>query len=193
MDEGKLRKAWFAVSTYTGHENLVKDNLEKRKTSTETDFSDKVFRIIVAEQQELERDDNGQVKKDKQGNEKMKTVNLYPGYVFVECIMTNEVWFMIRNTPDVTGFVGSSGGGAKPFPIPMKQMSFVLRRAGIDDESAILGIKAGDPIKVVSGPFEGTKAKIIDIDQENKEATIEIMLFGRSQPTKIALRDIEKI
>lgn len=103
-----ISKNWYVVNTYSSHENKVKDNLEKRIESH--NLQDYIFRIIVAEHEVP-------VMKNGQPTGKTKMKNLYPGYVFIEMIMTDEAWFMVRNTPGVTGFIGSSGGGAKPFPV----------------------------------------------------------------------------
>ena len=105
-----MEKQWYVVNSYSGHEDKVKANLERRVVSM--GLEDYVFRIIVAEVEQP-------VLKDGQPTGKTKLKNLYPGYVFIEMIMTDEAWFMVRNTPGVTGFVGSSGGGTKPFPIPV--------------------------------------------------------------------------
>ena len=99
-------KRWYVVNTYSGHENRVKDNLEKRVESM--GIQDSLFRVLVAEEPEIEI---------KNGKEVEKMRNIFPGYVFVEMKMTDEAWYVVRNTPGVTGFIGSSGGGAKPFPV----------------------------------------------------------------------------
>ena len=107
-------KQWYVVNTYSGHERNVADYLEKRRDSMM--LQDYVFRIVVAEYTEPV------LNKDGKPTNRVKTKNLYPGYVFIEMIMTDDAWFMVRNTPGVTGFVGSSGGGTKPFPIPREEI-----------------------------------------------------------------------
>jgi transcriptional antiterminator NusG len=116
-DENETR--WYVVNTYSGHENRVKENLEKRVETM--GIQDSLYRIIVAEEPEIE------IKGDKKV-EKMH--NLFPGYVFVEMKMTDEAWYVVRNTPGVTGFIGSSGGGAKPFPVAPDEMESILKRMG---------------------------------------------------------------
>ena len=118
MTETANKKEWYVVNTYAGHENRVKDNLEKRLETM--GISENLFRIVVAEETQIE------VK-----NEKSKEVvkNIFPGYLFVEMIMTDEAWYVVRNTPGVTGFIGSSGGGAKPFPVKqdeIEKIGFVI-------------------------------------------------------------------
>ena len=102
----EINKEWYVVNTYAGHENRVKENLLRRVETM--GIEDNLFRILVAEEEEIEY---------KNGKKVTKMKNLYPGYLFVEMIMTDEAWYIVRNTPGVTGFIGSSGGGAKPFPV----------------------------------------------------------------------------
>ena len=119
-------KAWYVVNTYSTHERKVADNLKRRVESMGLD--ELIFRIVVAEQEVP-------VMKDGLPTGKTRMKNLYPGYVFVEMIMTDYAWYVVRNTPGVTGFVGSSGKGTKPFPVPREQVEPVLKRMGMVDES----------------------------------------------------------
>lgn len=180
----ELEKYWYVVNTYSGHENKVKINLERRVESM--DLSDKIFRIIVAETEE-------QVLKNGVPTGKVKMKNLYPGYVFIEMIMTDEAWFMVRNTPGVTGFVGSSGGGAKPFPVPNEQIEPVLKRMGMVDKSMYSRYSVGDLVKVLHGPLEGSDGHIIQIDQETGIVTVETIFFGRATTIEVEFSDIDKI
>ncbi|MBQ0036892.1 MAG: transcription termination/antitermination protein NusG, partial [Firmicutes bacterium] len=138
------QKQWYVVNTYAGHENRVKDNLEKRLETM--GISENLFRIVVAEETQIE------VK-----NEKSKEVvkNIFPGYLSIEMIMTDEAWYVVRNTPGVTGFIGSSGGGAKPFPVKQDEMEKILRRIGQSDKSIEVDFAIGDNVKILSGPFSG--------------------------------------
>lgn len=120
MTESK--KEWYVVNTYAGHENRVKENLQRRVDTM--GISDYLFRILVAEEPEIEY---------KNGKKVEKMHNLFPGYLFVEMIMTDEAWYIVRNTPGVTGFIGSSGGGAKPFPVSPEEIDSILRRIGMSD------------------------------------------------------------
>ena len=127
MANNLSQKAWYVATTYSSHENKVAENIRRRITSF--NLEDQVFRVIVAEEKVIVKD-----KKDKNGNPKEKVVNLYPGYLFVEMIMTDESWYMVRNTPGVTGIIGSSGGGTKPTPVPANEMEAVLKRIGLVDQ-----------------------------------------------------------
>lgn len=178
-------KQWYVVNTYSGHERNVADYLEKRRDSMM--LQDYVFRIVVAEYTEPV------LNKDGKPTNRVKTKNLYPGYVFIEMIMTDDAWFMVRNTPGVTGFVGSSGGGTKPFPIPREEIEPVLKRMNIEDADMYSDYEVGDVVRVLSGTFEGSEGKIDIVDTENSEVTISIIFFGRTTSITVKFSEIEKI
>lgn len=174
------KKEWYVVNTYAGHENRVKDNLEKRLETM--GISDNLFRIVVAEETQIE------VK-----NEKSKEVvkNIFPGYLFVEMIMTDEAWYVVRNTPGVTGFIGSSGGGAKPFPVAQEEMDDILRRIGQSDKKIDVEFHVGDNVQIVSGPFSGMEGIVDSMNDQAQIATVLIILFGRETPTDINYIDLK--
>ena len=167
-----MEKLWYVVNTYSGHENKVKEKLEARTESM--GMQDYIFRVIVPETTEVEVKD---------GVKKEKVKKMFPGYVLVEMIMTDDAWFMVRNTPDVTGFVGSSGKGTKPFPIPNEEIEPVLKRMNIIDENMFSNYKVGDHIRIISGSFENSEGTIESIDSETKKVSVSILFFGR--PTTI--------
>ena len=177
-------KAWYVVNTYSTHENKVKENLRRRVESM--GLEDLIFRIIVAEQEVP-------VMKDGVPTDKTRMKNLYPGYVFVEMIMTDYAWYVVRNTPGVTGFVGSSGKGTKPFPVPREQVEPVLKRMGMVDESMYDRYKEGDLIKVIHGPLEGTEGHILSINRETGAVEVETVFFGRSTKVEVDFSEIERI
>ena len=177
-------KSWYVVNTYSGHENKVAENLKRRVESM--DLQDYIFRIIVAEQEEP-------VLKEGLPTGKTKMKNLYPGYVFIEMCMTDEAWYMVRNTPGVTGFVGSSGGGAKPFPVPREQIEPVLKRMGVVDESMYSRYEVGDYVKILRGTLEGSEGTIESIDTESGLVKVSIVFFGRSTTVEVEFTEIEKI
>ena len=125
------------------------------------------------------------------GKTRMK--NLFPGYVFVEMVMTDYAWFVVRNTPGVTGFVGSSGKGTKPFPIPREQIEPVLKRMGMVDETMYDHYSEGDMVKIIHGPFEGTEGRIISINKENGVVVVETIFFGKSSNVEVEFSSIDKI
>ncbi len=176
------KKEWYVVNTYAGHENRVKDYLEKRLETM--GIADNLFQIIVAEETQIEV-------KNKKSKEVVK--NIFPGYVFVEMIMTDEAWYVVRNTPGVTGFIGSSGGGAKPFPVAKSEIENVLRRIGKSDKNVEVQFKVGDTVKILSGPFSGMEGIVDSMNDQTQVATVLIILFGRETPTDINYIDLEKV
>ncbi|MBR4421964.1 MAG: transcription termination/antitermination factor NusG [Erysipelotrichaceae bacterium] len=181
MPEQLNKKEWYVVNTYAGHENRVKDNLEKRLETM--GISENLFRIVVAEETQIE------IKNDKS---KEVVKNIFPGYLFVEMIMTDEAWYVVRNTPGVTGFIGSSGGGAKPIPVKQEEIDRILRRIGQSDAAIEVDFTVGDTVKILSGPFSGMEGKIESMNDQNQVATVLIILFGRETPTDINYVDLAK-
>lgn len=175
------KREWYVVNTYAGHENRVKENLEKRLETM--GIADNLFQILVAEETELEFKNGKKI-------EKMK--NLFPGYLFVEMIMTDDAWYVVRNTPGVTGFIGSSGGGAKPFPVADEEIESILRRIGKAGKRLNIDFGVGDTIRILSGPFAGMEGIIDAMNDQTQIATVLTILFGRETPTDISYNDLEK-
>ncbi len=180
MAEGK--KEWYVVNTYAGHENRVKENLQRRVETM--GLQDCLFRIVVAEVTEIEY---------KNGKEVEKVKNLFSGYLFVEMIMSDEAWYIVRNTPGVTGFIGSSGGGAKPFPVAEDEIESILRRLGMSDRKIQIDFKVGDRVKILSGAFAGVEGNVEELHDDTQIAVVMTILFGRETPTEIGYGDLEKI
>ena len=174
-------KKWYVVNTYSGHENKVKEKLEMRASSM--NMEDKICRIIVPEEKVVETKD---------GVEKEKIKKLFPGYILVEMVMTDEAWFVVRNTPGVTGFIGSSGKGAKPTPLQPYEVENILNSMGISRIDASTELKEGDQIKIIEGPFVGMTGKIESIDLENKVINALVDLFGQETSIEVELSQIDK-
>lgn len=180
----QIEKQWYVVNTYSSRENKVKENLEKRVETQ--NLQDVIFRVLVAEQEVP-------VMKDGKPTGKTKTKNIYPGYVFIEMIMTDEAWYVVRNTPGVTGFIGSSGKGAKPFPVAQEEVDAVLRRLGRQDVNVQVDFEVGDRVEITNGAFKNSEGVIEAMDEEKKEATVLLILFGRETPTEIPYMDLKKV
>lgn len=191
---GSGQKAWYIVTTYSGYENKAKENLENRVKAL--GHEDEVFRIIVAERPEPVIDkDTGKQKMvvNKETGElepKFKMKNAYPGFLFIEMIMTNETWYMVRNTPRVTGIVGSSGQGNLPTPVPAREMEPVLKSINIVDNTMYDRYSVGDLVKILEGPFSDTEGKITSIDKESGTVKIDIAFFGRIQSIEVQFSEI---
>ncbi|MFV0380024.1 MAG: transcription termination/antitermination protein NusG [Anaerorhabdus sp.] len=178
----ETQKRWYVVNTYAGHENRVKDNLLRRVESM--GITEYLFQIIVAEETEIEFKNGKEVKKQK---------NLFPGYLFVEMIMTDDAWYVVRNTPGVTGFIGSSGGGAKPFPVSPEEIDAILRRIGMQEGKISINFEVGDIVKVLTGPFNGMEGKVSQLNDQTQSASVLILLFGRETPTDVGYAELEKV
>lgn len=175
-------RRWYVVNTYSGHENKVKENLEKRVESM--GLQDCLFNIVIPEHVETEIKDGKKIN---------KTKNMFPGYVLVEMIMTDEAWYVVRNTSGVTGFIGSSGGGAKPFPLQKHEIDPILKRMGIQTSLVEINYGEGDEVKVLSGPFAGKQGKVESIDREKEVATVLVDFLGNATPMEMELIQLEKV
>ena len=174
-------KKWYVVNTYSGHGNKVKEKLEMRAESM--GLQDYIFRIIVPEQTVIE---------EKDGVTKEKVKKMFPGYVLVEMVMSDEAWFVVRNTPGVTGFIGSSGKGAKPTPLQPYEVETILNNMGISRIDAPNELKEGDKIKIIDGPFVGMTGTIESIDLENKIVNALVDLFGQETSIEVELKQIDR-
>ncbi|MCJ8009743.1 transcription termination/antitermination protein NusG [Lederbergia wuyishanensis] len=177
-----MEKNWYVVHTYSGYENKVKANLEKRVESM--GMQDKIFRVIVPEDEETDF---------KNGKKKVVKRKVFPGYVLVEIIMTDDSWYVVRNTPGVTGFVGSSGSGSKPTPLLPEEISFILKRMGLEEKRIDVKFEPGETVTVKEGPFANFTGKIEDMDQTKGKARVMVNMFGRETPVELDFTQIEKI
>lgn len=178
-----MEKEWYVVNTYSGHENKVKEKLEMRASSM--GMEDYIFRVVVPEETVVET--------SKDGSEKEKKVKMFPGYILVEMIMTDEAWFIVRNTPGVTGFIGSSGKGAKPFPLTKAEVDKILgsmnmSRIDIENELA-----ENDSVKVKSGAFANMFGKVKKIDMQKQMIEVALDLFGQETMVEVGFEEIEKM
>ena len=175
-----MKKEWYVVSTVSGHEYKVKEKLENRINSM--DLGQNVFRVIVPEQTEVEYKD---------GVKKEKVKKMFPGYVLVEMIMSDEAWFIVRNTQGVTGFIGSSGKGAKPIPLLPQEVDRVLGSMGMSRMDISKDIKEGNKVKIVDGPFKDMVGKIANVDLKQQKLNVLIDLFGQETPVEVELSQVE--
>ena len=181
-EENKEPKRWYVVNTYAGHENRVKDNLEKRiKTMG---MEDNLFNVVVAEETEIDYKNGKKIEKKK---------NIFPGYIFVEMIMSDDAWYQVRNTPGVTGILGSSGGGAKPLPVADEEMENVLRKLGMSEQKIVVNFQVGDRVRIMSGPFTNVEGTIESMNNDTEVATVLTIMFGHETPTEISYMDLEKV
>lgn len=170
-----MEKLWYVVNTYSGHEDSVKEKLMQRASSM--GFDDYIFRVIVPTETIVET--------TKDGKKKEVQKKLFPGYVLVEMIMTDEAWYVVRNTPGVTGLLGSSGKGAKPTPIPPEEIEKILVNMGMSRVDADTELKKGTKVDIVDGPFKGMSGVVDTVDNDNNRLTVIIDLFGQETPVEL--------
>lgn len=166
---------WYVVHTYSGHENKVKVNIEKLVENRE--MQDLVLSVVVPTEDVIEL---------KNGQRKIKTRKMFPGYVLIKMIVTNESWYLVRNTQGVTGFVGH---GSEPVPLTIDE----VRRMGIEKIIVEMDIKVGDSVKVINGPFEGFMGNISSFDEEKQTMRVLISMFGRDTLVELEYAQIDKL
>ena len=176
-----MDKQWYVVNTYSGHENKVKEKLEMRAESM--DMQDYIFRIIIPEEKVVEVKD---------GVTKEKVKKMFPGYILVEMVMTDEAWYVVRNTPGVTGFIGSSGKGAKPTPLQPYEVDKILGNMGISRMNIDTELNEGAKVKIIAGPFQGMFGTIDEVDLPNSKVSLTVDLFGQETSVEVELSQIEK-
>lgn len=184
MSDVLAEKQWYVVNTYSGHEQKVKTNLERRIVSM--GMQDFIFNVSIAEQEVP-------ILKDDKPTGKTKKKNMFPGYVYVEMIMSDAAWYVVRNTPQVTGFVGSSGGGTKPIPVPREQIEPVLKLMGLLNKDMYTDYTVGTLVKITHGPLAGSEGSIVEVFVEQAKVRVSVLFFGRVQEVEIDFADIEKI
>jgi len=173
-----VEKAWYVIHTYSGYENKVKANLERRVASM--GMEDLIFRVLVPMEEEYEYKD---------GKRKLTKKKVYPGYVLVEMIMTDDSWYVVRNTPGVTGFVGP---GSKPIPLQEGEIETILRRMGVVEPRPKLDFSIGEMVRVIRGPFENFSGTIEEINPERGKLKVLVSMFGRETPVELEYNQVEK-
>lgn len=166
---------WYVIHTYSGHENKVKVNLEKLVENR--GMQDLVLQVIVPTEDRVEFKDNQRV---------VKTRKIFPGYVIVKMIVTNESWYLVRNTQGVTGFVGQ---GSEPIPLTDEE----VRRLGIEKTVIVLDIVEGDSVKIISGPFKGFTGVVEEVNPDRQTLKTRVDMFGRATPVEVEFDQVDKI
>lgn len=175
-----MDKKWYVVHTYSGYENKVKTNLEKRVQSME--MEDKIFRVLVPMEDEVET--------ARDGKKRLVKKKVFPGYVLVEMVVTDDSWYVVRNTPGVTGFVGS---GTKPIPLEDHEIRRILRQLGGDEVKVRINFELGQSVRIISGPFENFAGTIEEINQEKQKVKVRVSLFGRETPVELDYTQVDAI
>lgn len=170
---------WYVIHTYAGYENAVARNLKQRIESY--DMQDKIFNVIVPTEKKIK------IKAGKRVEEEEK---IYPGYVLVEMIVTDDSWYVVRNTPRVTGFVGS---GVYPVPLDKKEVDGLFARMSADRVTHTINLIENDAVLIVDGPFKELEGKVSEIDEERGKVKVLVSMFGRETPVELDFLQVKKI
>ena len=177
-----MKKEWYVVTTVTGYEYKVKEKLEMMINSME--LHKNIYRVVVPEQKIVEVKD---------GVKKEKVKKMLPGYVLVEMVMSDEAWYIVRNTQGVTGFIGSSGKGAKPIPLLPNEVDDILGTMGLSRIDASKELEPGKKVRILEGPFKDMEGTIESVDMKTQKLNVNVDLFGQVTKVEVDLSEISSI
>jgi transcriptional antiterminator NusG len=172
-------RRWYVLHTYSGYEENVAQNLKQRIESL--DMEDKIFNILIPTEKKI---------KIRNGKRKVSEEKIFPGYILVEMIVTDESWYIVRNTPNVTGFIGT---GTIPTPIREEEVEALKKRMGVEDPKFQIDIVIGSPVKINEGPFKNMEGKVTSIDEAKGKVKVSVNLFGRETPVELDFLQVKKI
>ncbi|MDO8560532.1 MAG: hypothetical protein G01um101431_79 [Parcubacteria group bacterium Gr01-1014_31] len=172
-------RRWYVIHTYSGYEENVKRNLEQRIESM--DMEDKIFSVLIPTEKKI---------RIKNGRRKIVTEKIFPGYVLVEMIVDDNSWYVVRNTPNVTGFIGS---GTTPTPISDDEIHELQKRMGVEEPTYTIDVVAGAPVRIVDGPFKNYEGKVANVDKARGKIKVLISVFGRETPVELDFLQVKKI
>ena len=176
LDQGRR---WYVLHTYSGYEENVAQNLKQRIESM--DMEDKIFNILIPTEKKI---------KIKNAKRKIVEDRIFPGYVMVEMFVNDDSWYVVRNTPNVTGFIGT---GTAPTPISEKEIKELQKRMGVDEPKFKIDVSVGSPVKITDGPFKNLEGKITNIDESKGKVKVSVSMFGRETPVELDFLQIKKI
>lgn len=173
------QKKWYVLHTYSGYEDAVAHNLKQRIESL--DMGDKIFNVLVPKEKKI---------KIKGGKKQVVEEKIYPGYVLVEMIVTDDSWYVVRNTPRVTGFIGA---GTTPVSISEEEIKTLQKRMGVEEPTYKIDVEVGDAVKITDGPFKDFDGKISEIDAARGRIKVLVNMFGRETPVELDFLQVKKI
>lgn len=174
-----LGRRWYVLHTYSGYEENVKRNLEQRIETF--DMGERIFSVLVPKEKKI---------KIKNGKRTTVEEKIFPGYVLVEMVVTDDSWYVVRNTPNVTGFVGS---GTTPTPIDQKEMDSLQSRMGVEEPSHKIDVQVDDPVQIIDGPFKGFEGKVNNVDEGRGKIKVLVNMFGRETPVELDALQVKKM
>ena len=172
-------RRWYVLHTYSGYEENVAYNLKQRIETL--DAGDKIFNVLVPIEKKI---------KIKNGKRKVVEEKIFPGYVLVEMIVTDESWYIVRNTPNVTGFIGV---GTVPTPISEKEVQGLMKRMGVDEPKFKIDIEIGEVVKINDGPFKNFEGKVVEVDESRGKIKVLVSMFGRETPVELDALQVKKM
>lgn len=172
-------RRWYVLHTYSGYEENVSRNLRQRIESL--GMEDKIFNILIPTEKKI---------KIKNGRRRVVTEKIFPGYVMVEMIVTDDSWYVVRNTPNVTGFIGT---GTTPTPISEEEMRSIQKRMGVEEPKYKIDVTVDSPVKIVDGPFKDFEGKVSQVDEVRGKVKVLVSMFGRETPVELDFLQIKKI
>jgi len=173
------KRYWYAIHTYPASEDTVAQNLKQRIESL--DMADKIFNVLVPKEKKI---------KIKSGKRQVVEEKIYPNYVFVEMIVTDDSWYVVRNTPRVTGFIGS---GTTPIPVSDEEINKLLKQVGKEEPTYKIEVEVEDAVKIIDGPFKDFDGKISEVDKAKGKIKVLINMFGRETPVELDFLQVKKI
>lgn len=171
-------KRWYVLHTYSGYEENVERNLRQRIDSM--DMQDKIFNIIIPKEKKI---------KIKNGKRKVVEEKIFPGYVLVQMIVTDDSWYVVRNTPNVTGFVGT---GTTPTPVEESEVKEIQSKMGVEEPKYEIDVTPGTAVKIIDGPFKNFDGKVSEVDPERGKIKVLVSMFGRETPVELDFLQIKK-
>ena len=172
-------KQWYAIHTYSGYEEKVAESIRQRADSL--DMADKIFQVIVPKEKMIEV---------KNGKRKVVEKRIFPGYVMVQIKMSEDAWYIVRNTPSVTGFVGS---GTEPTPIPNDEIEKIMKRMGREEPKHKIDFNIGEVVNITDGPFKGFDGSINEIDPAKGKLKVLVNMFGRETPVELDSLQVKRV
>jgi len=172
-------RRWYVLHTYSGYEENVARNLKQRIESM--DMEDKIFNILVPTEKKI---------KIKNGKRKVVEERIFPGYILVEMIVDDASWYVVRNTPNVTGFIGT---GTTPTPVSETEIKDLQKRMGVEEPKFKIDVSTGSPVRIIDGPFKNLEGKVINIDEAKGKIKVLVSMFGRETPVELDFLQIKKI
>ncbi len=165
------KKQWYAIHTYSGYEEQVREAITQRAESL--DMKDKIMKILVPKEKQIEI---------KNGKRRVVEKRIFQGYVLIQMKLTEDAWFIVRNTPNVTGFVGS---GSDPTPLSKDEVEKILRRMGVDQPKHKIDYKPGDVVQIIDGPFRDQEGSVSEVDPQKGKIKVLVNMFGRETPVEL--------